>query len=249
MKLSKPGLLFFCLATFFSNCSTRERDEVSISLLEEAYKNSKVNVDAFLKKWAEYSQNLACQNNSIMQNEFAEIHRLVFNPFDYNKFGLKDWTWTRYQGSKYVVVQTEIPYEIVAEVDTTTFSENTFTDTLKGFCPNVVFDSVKLLALTHTYKAALENFFGSWENGKLVEEPGRAIFREKRKFLNNYVPLAIGYDYRVILTHPLVTGIQISEDFKLAKVDFQVDESGLQSILKKEKSKWVILATKTVWIE
>ncbi len=113
----------------------------------------------------------------------------------------------------------------------------------------IEFDNVTTLVLSPSYKKALENFFGSYENGKLVNEQGRETFREKKRFVDDFLPLAMGYDYKVILTHPLITGIEISKDFQFAKVDFQLDESGLQSILRKEKSKWVILGTKTVWIE
>jgi hypothetical protein len=246
MKSCLGLLLFTCLIW---NCAPSKKEETSISLLESAFENSKVNVDHFLKDWSEYSKNMSCENTSQIEKEFLQIHRLIFNPFDYKLFGREDWTWTRYVGSKYIVVQTEIPYKIVSNVDTTVYTENDFTDTLKGFCPKVEFDNVTTLVLSPSYKKALENFFGSYENGKLVNEQGRETFREKKRFVDDFLPLAMGYDYKVILTHPLITGIEISKDFQFAKVDFQLDESGLQSILRKEKSKWVILGTKTVWIE
>jgi len=221
-----------------------DKSETLSTELEKTFADSKSVMLDFMDKWSKDSVELSNKNPTDLETNFFGIYKEIFNPFNYDNFGLDDWiNWTPYIGAKYIVVQTEIPYKIVDHLDTLKTDYN-FVDTLKYFRPKINFKNVKTLYLTKDYQNTFKMFLSDPTN-----ETERELFREKRKFLDNTLNISIGYNWRVILTHPIIDGICISRDFNEATVDFTIVQSGLRSYLVKENGKWTIRSTKTTWIE
>lgn len=247
MKFNLVKALSTPLLLFLISCSNTNNKNEELSRIEDAYKSSKTIVSSFLDKWALDSKVLSNPNPSELEKEFLLIHQAVFSPFDYKRFGWDDEGWAPFSGTKYVVVQTDFPFKKEAQIDSLK-REITFSDTLKSIYPIVNFKDVKTLFLTPRYKSIFKEFFGDIQTDSLGYID-REIFWEKKAFFKNYLPLSLGYDYRIVLTQPLITGIQISNDYQNAIVGFELMQSGLRSILKKQDSKWVIVRTLTLWIE
>lgn len=179
-----------------------------------------------------------------LEQECFGIYKEIFSPFDFKKFGWARWAdWTPYSGTEFIVIQSEIPYKIVDNVDTLK-SDHDYIDTLKNFLPRLDFKNVKTLYLANQYQTTFEKFLGNPQN-----EAERNIFREKKEFLNSLISTSLGYNWKAVLTQPTIDGICISKDFKEATVDFTIMQSGLRSYLIKENNKWTLKTTKTTWTE
>jgi hypothetical protein len=241
--MKQVGLYFLFIILLSCNRQVDNSETLS-NLLEKTFADSKSAMSDFVNKWEKDSVELLSKNPTDLEVNFIGIYKEVFNPFDYDNFGLEDFTnWTPYIGTKYIVIQSEMPYKIVDRVDTLIEYYN-FVDTLKHFHPRIKFENVTTLYLTKDYQNTFKMFLGDPEN-----ETERQLFREKRKFLDNTFKMTFGYNWRVILTHPIIDGICISTDFKVATVDFTILQSGLRSYLVKENDKWTIKSTKTTWVE
>ena len=212
--------------------------------LEKTFADSKLVMSDFMDKWSKDSSVLSNNNPTDLETNFLAIYKEVFSPFSYKLYGWDKWAdWTPFTGTRYIVVQSEVPYTIVDQVDTLV-SDYNYVDTLKHFFPKVSFENVTTLYLNTDYRNTFIKFLGDPRN-----ESEREIFREKVDFLENTLKLSHGYNWRAILTQPIVDGICISKDFKEATVDFNIVSSGLRSYLVKENDKWTIKTTKETWIE
>ncbi len=236
--------LYILLVVLISCDGQPDRSENLSIRLEKTFADSKSVMSDFVDKWSKDSGLLTNDNPTDLEANFLAIYKEVFSPFNYKIYGWDKWEdWTHFTGTKYIVIQSEIPYAIVDQVDTVEFDYN-YSDTLINFFPKVSFKNVTTLHLDSTYQDTFINFLGNPTN-----ESEREIFREKVDFLENTLKLSHGYNWRVILTQPIIDGICISKDFQEATVDFNIVSSGLRSYLVKENDKWTIKTTKETWIE
>ncbi len=237
-------LLYILLITLV--CCEREasKRELLSSKLERTFTDSKTEMSDFMSQWSKDSESLKNNSPNELESNLFGIHKEIFSPFNFELFGWDKWTdWTPFTGTKYIVVQSQIPYKIVDQIDKIK-SEYDFVDTLKHFYPGVHFDNVTTLYLDNEYQNIFIKFLGDPTN-----EAERTTFREKKDFLDNTLALSHGYNWRVILTQPIINGICVSKDFKEAIVDFNIVSSGLRSYLFKENEKWTIKTTREAWIE
>ncbi len=220
------------------------KSDVMVNNLSTSFQNSKTTLTDFVNQWSQESLELQSDQLTDLEREIHEIYKVVYSPFEFERYGWTNWNnWTPYMLSSYIVIQQEIPFVKTDKIDTINFNYH-YKDTLRNFTPNVHFKNVTNLYLTPTYQNVFKNFLGD-----PVNENEREIFREKKDFLKRALPISFGYNWRVILTHPLIDGICITNDFKKATVEFTLLQSGLRSFLVKENDAWKIASTKTIWIE
>ena len=236
--------LYILLMTLIGCDRQPSKSELLSKELERTFKDSQNVMSDLKNNWIKDSEALAHQNPTDLQTNFFAIYKEIFSPFNYQLFGWDKWTdLTPFTGAKYVVVQSQIPYKIVDQIDTTK-SDYDYVDTLSNFFPKVNFENVTTLYLNNEYQNIFMKFLGNPKN-----EAERKIFREKRDFLENTFTLSHGYNWRVILTQPVIDVICISKDLKEATVDFNILSSGQRSYLVKESDKWILKTTKDTWIE
>jgi len=236
--------LYILLITLVGCDGQLSKSELLSNELERTFTDSKTVMTDFMNKWSKDSEMLTNSNPTDLEINLTAIYKEIFSPFNYELFGWDEWNdWTPFTGTKYVVVQSQIPYKIVDQIDTIK-SDYDYVDTLKNFFPKVNFENVTTLYLNNEYQNTFIKFLGDPTN-----EAERKIFREKKDFLDNTITLSYGYNWRVILTQPIIDGICISKDFKEATVDFNLVSSGLRSYLVKENDKWILKMTKNTWVE
>jgi hypothetical protein len=235
---------YLLLLTLCCCDKSSSKSELLSTELERTFKESQTVMSDFMNKWSKDSETLTNDNPTDLESNLLGIYKEIFSPFNYKLFGWDKWTdWTPFTGTKYIVVQSQIPYKIVDQIDTIK-SNYDYVDTLNNFFPKVIFEDVTTLYLSNEYQNTFIKFLGNPTN-----ESERRIFREKKEFLNNTLTLSHGYNWRVILTQPIIDGICVSKDFKEATVDFNIVSSGLRSYLIKENDKWTLKTTKDTWIE
>jgi hypothetical protein len=236
-------VLYFIILTITS-CSKQVDNNDSLNKeLETAFQNSRPTMNKFMDDWSNESLKMTNSNPTDLEQEFFQIYKIIFSPFDFEKFGWNEsGNWTPYSGAKYIVIQSEIPYTIVNEIDT--LADFNYMDTLENFIPVVKFENVKTLYLVKQYRTALVDFLGVPQN---FEE--RNVFWEKKEFLEPFIKSSLAYDWRAVLTQPTIDGIGISENFTEATVDFTIMQTGLRSYLIKANGHWTLKTTKMTWIE
>ena len=115
--------------------------------LEKTFADSKLVMSDFMNKWSKDSGVLSNNNPTDLETNFLAIYKEVFSPFSYKLYGWDKWAdWTPFTGTRYIVVQSEVPYTIVDQVDTLV-SDYNYVDTLKHFFPKVSFENVTTLYL------------------------------------------------------------------------------------------------------
>jgi hypothetical protein len=208
------------------------------SALEKAYttKSTKL-LTRFLDNWHKATKRELKKTRTLdsTSNIIYSIHRELFDPFDYKKFGWDAWgdrTW--FTGTKYIVIQDDIPFTTKCDMDTLNVdSDYTYTDTLFSFHPDIKFNDVKTLFMLEEYRCVAKQFIQANTFEKEME------YYEKKVFLDTLLATTMKRNWTAIYTQPRVIGIALC-NYRLAVVDYEIASTGMRSWLKFENERWTI---------
>ncbi|AYB34339.1 hypothetical protein [Chryseolinea soli] len=243
--------LFTYLALFFSSASLVAQSNSCLKktkALEIAYQSKSVKLlTDFLEDWhkASIQQLKAPQKKDSLTEIIYSIHRGLFDPFDYTKFGWVEWgnrTW--FTGSRFILIQDMIPYATRCDIDIDSLSNHldyVYTDTVFNFQPDIKFEGVKTLLMLDQYKCVAKNFIQVNTFEKEIE------YYEKKNFLDTLLKTTMDRDWSAILTQPTVIGIVLCNN-RLAIVDYQIASTGMRSLMKLENGQWTIKESIELWI-
>jgi hypothetical protein len=256
---NSPALSVPVVALLLLGCGTsrpqsqpanaRDADPKLLALqLEEAYRlSSQEALSTFCQQWHDTAQTTNTEDiHDPVERELYLLFQEFFDPSGLNALvGNNDFSSVieEYSGTKYVIVQNSIRYQIGEDVDAEKI-------TISDFRPAVNVGNRRVLYLTQPYHDALVAFLGAGNpRGTLDVEEEVEENRKRLGFLAKHVKVVWNHGFWDILTPPSVDLVELDQTSKEAKVHFAIGSEGGTATMQRTAEGWHIVSSRLIWMQ